>query len=179
MKIMALTAILMAGSLAAGSDGSASRYRVIVCSSNEPGWPDSAHLLTMRMFADIGIKLKWLYTTSCPSGTLLISLQRATPADLRPGAMAYAMVSEGTHIVVFLDRVRDEAHGNTARVLANVMAHEITHILQGVGRHSLTGLMKPGWAREDFVIMRGETLPFAREDIELIYEGMERRQKLN
>jgi hypothetical protein len=179
MKIVALTAIMLAaGSLAAGSEGSVSGYRVIVCSTSEPGtWPGNAHLLTKRMFADIGVKLEWLYTGRCPAGALQISLLSPTPSGLQPGALGYAMPGEGTHIVIFLDRVQAQPSGNSARVLAHVMAHEITHILQGFGRHSLTGLMKAHWEPKDLRDMRSETLPFTREDVDLIYQGLERRQK--
>jgi hypothetical protein len=178
VKIMALTAIILAaGSLAAGSSGSVSRYRVSVCSSNEPGAPDIARLLTKQIFADIGVKLEWLYTKKCPAGALQISLQSGTPSGMWPGALGYAMPCEGTRIVIFLDRVRAQTSGNSAQVLAYVMAHEITHILQGFSRHSLAGLMKAHWEHEDFFAMSTASLPFTPEDVELIYQGLARRQE--
>ena len=58
-------------------------------------------------------------------------------------------------------------------MLAHVLAHEITHILQGIKRHSKTGVMKAKWSYEDIRKMTWKPLPFAEEDIRLIHLGME------
>jgi hypothetical protein len=52
------------------------------------------------------------------------------------------------------------------------MVHEITHLLQGVTRHSDTGVMKARWTGTDFGGMRVTPLPFTRQDVELIYSGL-------
>jgi hypothetical protein len=40
---------------------------------------------------------------------------------------------EGTHIVVFYDRVKNKP-GSVSSVLGHVIAHEVAHILQGLMR---------------------------------------------
>ena len=60
-------------------------------------------------------------------------------------------------------------------VLAHVMAHEITHVLEGIGRHSQTGVMRAHWRGGDYREMRSKPLPFAPEDVCLIHEGLASR----
>jgi hypothetical protein len=62
-----------------------------------------------------------------------------------------------------------------ARAYAHVIVHEITHILQGVARHSETGIMKATWTRDDFMRMQTTPLAFSADDIEMIHLGMLRR----
>ena len=64
---------------------------------------------------------------------------------------------------------RCKTHGT---VLGHVMVHEITHIIQGVSRHSDTGLMKPHWSSHDLTEMRYKPLPFAQEDLILLYSAL-------
>jgi hypothetical protein len=144
-------------------------YPVVVCSGNEPAWnTGSAKWRAARIFADIGVNLQWHSWRQCPPGALQVSFSIGTPDELHPGALAYALPYEGTHIVVFLDRVAAVFPSYTSQVLAHVLAHEITHILQGCAHHSATGLMKAHWAAADFRAMTYSTLPFAEEDLVLI-----------
>jgi hypothetical protein len=55
------------------------------------------------------------------------------------------------------------------------MTHEITHLLQGISRHSATGVMKARWGTKDVVDMANNPLPFTPEDIDLIQCGLVRR----
>jgi hypothetical protein len=49
---------------------------------------------------------------------------------------------EGTHIVIFYDRVQAAiAPGRVTTLLAHVMAHEVTHMLEGIPRHSAEGVL--------------------------------------
>jgi hypothetical protein len=61
-------------------------------------------------------------------------------------------------------------------ILQHVLVHEITHILEGVARHSETGVMKAKWTLGDFYDMQTKTLPFASEDVDLIYRGLAQRR---
>ena len=56
------------------------------------------------------------------------------------------------------------------------MAHEITHLLQGVELHSDRGLMKAHWTTRDIAQMMCESLPLTPDDIGLIQRGLVRRQ---
>jgi hypothetical protein len=180
MKITVLTATTMAlaaSTVFAGHNTPAAGPAVVVCLESPlgPGYA-MAPGTTVAMFARIGVNLDWRGLSHCPSGALRISLSNNTPEDLRPGALAYAMPYEGTHIVVFLDRVRVTVEAPSVPVLlAHVFAHEITHILQGCNHHSESGLMKAKWDRADYRQMAWQALPFAPVDIDLIHDGMAQR----
>jgi len=60
-------------------------------------------------------------------------------------------------------------------LLAHVMTHEITHLLQEVAWHSATGVMKAHWNLRDYSEMAWRPLPFTQEDIDLIRCGLRRR----
>jgi hypothetical protein len=60
-------------------------------------------------------------------------------------------------------------------VLAYILAHEITHALQGMQHHSPTGVMKETWDRDDLKKIQAAKLPFDPTDIELIRAGIDKR----
>jgi hypothetical protein len=179
MKIAALSIILIAAaSSAAGAIGGAppAVRKVTVCMESGPGDFGRARMMTASLFARIGVTLEWYEWSRCPSEALRIGLSDKTPEDLRPGALAYAVPFEGTHIRVFWDRVQAGACGSrVTALLAYVLAHEITHMLQGCTRHSATGVMKAQWDPADVERMARMELPFTADDIDLIYGGMDQR----
>jgi hypothetical protein len=105
-----------------------------------------------------------------------ITLQAPTAPDERPGVLAYAFPYDGTHIVVFYDRVEHEVErSRVAALMAHVIAHKIAHLLEGISRHSRGGLMKAHWGDDDYLQMAWKPLPFAPEDVTLIHRGLEMR----
>jgi hypothetical protein len=135
-----------------------------------------AQTLAGRMFAAIGISLEW--ARGKPSGEssqppIVIEVVTGMPENFHPGSLAYALPYEGSHITMFVDRIQNMRAAS--KVLAHVMVHEITHILQGISRHSATGVMKERWTPGDFADMRFRPLPFTPLDIELIYSGLAQR----
>ena len=78
---------------------------------------------------------------------------------------------------MFYDRIKGQVDGSMVpRLLAHVLVHEITHILQRVGRHSVCGIMKARFNETDHFMMKGKGLGFTKEDIDLIHMGMDWRQ---
>jgi len=134
--------------------------------------------IASRMFRKIGVTLIWVDSRSCPPDGIRISLTGNTPPTLQPGALAYAMPYEGTHIRVFLDRIEASQQALVPHLLAHVLVHEIVHILQGCNRHSDHGVMKAHWDGVDFKQMLWTDLPMAQEDIVLVHLGIERRARL-
>jgi len=133
-------------------------------------------LKTPRIFATLGVTVEWRGSYQCPSGELRVSLTEIAPPDFHAGALAYALPYEGTHNVLFLDRIRQShLQKESGMVLAYVIAHESAHILQGVARHSDSGLMKAEWTSADFQKMRLGRLNFTADDVDLIYTGLRRR----
>jgi hypothetical protein len=92
------------------------------------------------MFARAGIRIQWRrellnldqqpYRANSP---IIVDITSRASASPRPDALAFAHVYEGVHIKVFWDRVKESANCNPAlshKLLANVMVHEITHVLR-------------------------------------------------
>jgi len=178
MKITILTvAALM---LAAGAQGKQESGRqVTVYLRDNATVPDpvkvQAEGLASSMFADIGVTLHWRLGNAPLSepGAIAIELLTNTPDMLLPGALAYALPYEGVHIRIFWDRIGSDR--TRTALLAHVMVHEITHILQGVARHSDEGVMKARWTAEDRANLACKPLRFTPLDIDMIHKGMEAR----
>jgi hypothetical protein len=132
------------------------------------------------IFAAAGLQIAWR------SGKLKpIALGEQPPVHVRivshwPSAdhrraLAFAMAYEGVHITVFHDRVQEAIPEAPEMGLAYVLVHEITHILQGLSRHSETGLMKARWDWAEHYSIRWGLLGLSPEDIELIHVGLAAR----
>jgi len=176
---MRLTAMVMM--MAATAAGVCGAENVTVCAERGSAGPvaNAAEVLASRMFAEIGVHIDWRAADSCNGvgNVLTVSISDNTPANQLPGALAYALPYEGTHIVVFYDRIKDQVDGSMLpRLLAHVLVHEITHILQRVGRHSASGVMKARFNDTDHFKMKGKGLGFTKLDIDLIHMGLAWRQ---
>jgi hypothetical protein len=182
MRLTAM-AMMMAATVAGGwaaESGDAQR-KVTVCAERGSAGPvaNAAEVLASRMFSQIDVQIDWRAANSCAGlcNALTVSISDNTPANQSPGALAYALPYEGTHIVVFYDRIKGQVDGSMVpRLLAHVLVHEITHILQRVGRHSASGVMKARFNETDHFKMKGKGLGFTKEDIDLIHIGLAWRQ---
>jgi hypothetical protein len=148
--------------------------KITVCTQfaaadRRPIGPLARHLAG-RMFAGVGVDVEWVDGVEALPGAILIVLSGGTNPNVRPGVLAYAEPHEGGRIRVFLDRV--ETYDDPAIVLAHVLVHEITHVIQGMPRHSQTGVMKAHWNGRDYVDMRHKPLDFTPEDLDLIRQGL-------
>jgi hypothetical protein len=131
------------------------------------------------MFGTIGLAITWHHgLRDCSTKEIRVDLRRGAPSTLKPGALAYARPYEGTYIQVFYDRISGNWESRMApAILAHVLAHEITHLLEGIARHSAYGIMKAHWDAQDYFRMRSKPLEFAPEDIYLIYRGLPSRSQ--
>jgi len=131
-----------------------------------------AEAVASKLFAAAGVRIKWCY--GHPTGDAIsIAFSELTPSDYRPGSMAFALPYEGVHITVFYDRISRATPANLApALLGHVLAHEITHVLQRIDRHSETGVMKSHWTNRDLDQIVAKRLSFTAEDIELIHRGL-------
>ena len=179
MKFFGAVAVLVAASAAWASDGRQTPTRVVtVCLS--PG-ANAAILYrgqaaASQILKQAGIRIEWRADEgACVAAGIgiVVTVSLATPEDRHPGALAYAMPFEGTHIVLFYDRVRHAVRPSIAPFLVgHVLAHEIAHILQGISRHSADGIMKAHWDAGDYARMDCGQLNFTEEDIRLIHSGL-------
>lgn len=160
--------------------------RVLAYVDNGAVPPRVLHLaegIADRMFTTAGVRIEWRghahQGDRLPGGALAIGLAVNTPADFLPGALASARVYEGTHIDVFCDRIDRlaPAANMAAPLLAHVLVHEISHMLEGIDRHSETGVMKAHWNARDYADMATNPLPFAPVDVTLIQLGLAARAR--
>jgi hypothetical protein len=176
MKITAMTTALVMGAALYAEPVEKS---VTVCMERGSGIGAGleARAIASKMFATIGVTVSWhTGLDHCPPQALKVSLSQTTPKSERPGAYGYALPYEGTHIVVYYDRISQEQSKTAVpNVVAHVLVHEITHILEGMVRHSDAGIMKAHWDDRDFTDMFWKPLKFAQVDIDLIYSGLEGR----
>jgi hypothetical protein len=177
--VMIMRIVLIVWMAHAMAYGSAARQKLTAClrvnAVERRLISPQAQELAARMFADVGISLEW---RACePAGEssqapIVVELASGTPQDFKFGVLGYAMPHQGRRVTVFLDRI--ETMERPEPVLAHVIVHEITHIVQGVCRHSDTGLMKAHWTVRDLFEMRYKPLPFTEEDLMLLYRGLGR-----
>jgi len=179
MRLTAIMAMTVAAAMTVQA-GQTKRQPVIVYVQNNanvrPNAKNQAEDLASSMFASIGVKIDWRNgepDASSSTQALAIRLARNTPKTGKPGALAYAQRYGGVHIVVFWDRMECEL--TPIELLAHVMVHEITHILEGVSRHSESGIMKEHWSADDHRMMKTHPLSFAAEDVHLIHRGLAAR----
>ena len=149
----------------------------------------AAKRIAGSIFKKAGVTIVWRApapaATGAPAAWLRIELAEETPEERLPGALAVSYPYDGCSkgITVFFDRVRSLARGDKqealqlqyvreSALLGYVLVHEIAHVLEGMGRHSATGLMKARWdARDRAAILEGR-LGFLEEDLRLIRRGL-------
>jgi hypothetical protein len=182
VKKTLMAAVVMWGATAwAGPGTQAVERTVTVCLAHPPDEvTDRAKLVASRIFSRIQVNLEWhndaRFCQAHPDQAIVISYSHHTPKEMRPGALAVALPFEGIHIEIFYDRIRAAEGFVPPDYLGHVLAHEITHILQSVARHSDSGLMKAHWDRPELVQMKDHLyLSFTNDDVDLIYAGMARR----
>jgi len=141
-----------------------------------------ARTLAAEMFAGVDVRIEWRAGQREESQLLreraiAVRLTLDTPDKFRTSVGAFAMPSEGLHITVLYEHLAWSLAkpALASPLLAHVLVHEITHILEGVARHSETGIMKANWTSGDYYDMQTKTLPFASEDVELIHRGLAQR----
>ena len=148
---------------------------VTVCIEPDPYVLLGVRPATSTMFAGIGIRIDWHDLGSCPAGVSAVRVRLSRDSlsmrDLNSQTLAFAQPCART-IVVFVERVKKLHRNEAGLVMAHVLAHEITHIIEGIGRHSSMGVMKARWDYTDYIEMRRRLLSFTSEDVNLIYLGL-------
>ena len=142
-----------------------------------------------QIFAEARVHVRWLDKAprrsskndkSCSVGLtppLIVMNFSESPTTVDPEARAQSRpyAQDGVRITVFHDRLQPVFEAMPSwggSILGNIMAHEITHVLQGIRRHSETGLMRARWSPEDYIQIKKKPLPLTAYDIELIRSGV-------
>ncbi|HYL38432.1 MAG TPA: hypothetical protein VEV17_21115 [Bryobacteraceae bacterium] len=183
MKITAMVAMAMAAGFGGSMAQAADQERTVaIYIANEHVAVEAANFgkgQASKMFARIGVRVQWhsVGRSPLPADALVVDMVERGSKDECAGALACAKPYEGIHIRVFVDRLGATVPKNMVpALLGHVLVHEITHILQGVDRHSDSGVMKARWDVNDFEQMLGRTLPFTGNDVMLIERGLDARE---
>lgn len=141
-----------------------------------PGSIEHAKQVAREMFASIGVNVAWRNEITAREPGVLIKVVVQSGPQGENVALGEALpFALGHGIIVNYDEVLWSA-GTSKQlepmILAHVLVHEITHILQVVDRHSDRGIMKAHWTPDDYCDMRWKPLEFTTEDVELIRLGM-------
>jgi hypothetical protein len=179
MKIRAMAAVAITVAMSARADD----VTVYVQGLSVVPAPalNRAQVLANEIFGGVGVKIDWRRgqpsrSQSRSEKPIVVEMTTDIPRALPPDALAFARPYEGVHITVFYDRLRAATEPElTPNLLAHVLVHEITHILQGTCRHSDTGIMKARWTHTDYMEMGQKPLSFTEEDVQLITTGLAER----
>ena len=140
--------------------------------------------IASRMFANAEVRVKWRFglpkgfpnKTPADVPPIVVDFTTGTPKTAYAADLAIAHVFEGVHITVFYDRVANMvAREQVPTLLAHVLVHEITHLLQGFDGHSESGVMKARWSTSDMLEMAWKPLGFPPSDVYLIHRGLRER----
>jgi hypothetical protein len=129
-----------------------------------------------------GVRVSWKGPRLRPSEVhrnwLRVDLVEDTPdSPIHPIlATSYPRARCSKGITVYLDGIREIAKGanHESALLGYVLAHEIAHVVQGVCRHSETGVMKGRWNDSDRAAIYEGRLGFADVDVQLMRDGLSR-----
>jgi hypothetical protein len=131
------------------------------------------------LLAPAGVRIEWRHgrpKSGDPDSLRPVQIHIVSdmPEEHNPEALAFAQAFEGVHVTVLYNRVLKSKPPYL--VLGYVLAHEITHLLEGISRHSEAGVMKAHWGCVEYYAMRRGTFVLSNEDIHLIRQGIETRE---
>ena len=181
MRCIAMVILATNGtSMLGGEVDKPKQHQLTLCMSRDTDFAViyPAQTFAVKLFAEIGLKLRWRAADSCSASldVIKVTISNHTAENEHPGSVAYAFPYEGSHIVVLYDRVKQSVpHSYVSHVLAYVLVHEISHVIEGIDRHSESGIMKAKWDDADNYEMSRMKLRFAEDDIILIQAGLEKR----
>ena len=115
---------------------------------------------------------------------LLVRFVRIGSSDPRHNALAFSLPAAryGAHVTVYFDRAEEVSlvvPPRLPKILANILAHEIGHVLLGSGGHSDSGIMKAVWTRADYQRIAAEYLKFLPQEAVAMRNEVSRRAALS
>lgn len=153
-----------------------------------------AEATATRMFAEIGVNVQWTERRPSRSGEtaggtcaakrpteigVRMAMKKTASASREAFASAYPYANDDVRITLFYGELH-EAMRRQPRlepmVMAHILVHELTHVLQGVARHSEAGVMQAHWTPRDYAGMERNPLKFTGEDTDLVHLGMAKNQ---
>jgi hypothetical protein len=136
-----------------------------------------AEAIASKIFSPAGFTVNWRFAPKCLPNSIRVIVQTGTRGDDHPGAYGYSRPFEGTNAVVFFDRILEAAPNRAPVLLAYVLAHEITHLIERTTAHEPEGVMKPGFNPLDLSAMIRGTLALSPADVHLLQTGIASRNE--
>jgi hypothetical protein len=137
-----------------------------------------------KLLLEAGVVLDWrrgapAEDVAGPETVVVLFVPNA-PRDQDRNALAVARpYGSSSELSVFNDRVTAYVQNvlptDRGRILGHVLAHEIVHVLEGVARHSDTGLMTAHWTWREMRAAITGGLHLAEEDRRLVAYGIQAR----
>jgi hypothetical protein len=151
-----------------------------------------------EIFARANVRLSWLdctyadgkpadSTCNAISGPAVLNL-RLLPAQMEPkqglqeGIFGFSMMSTtggfSATANVYVDRISAIADGRKYRqpvVMGAVIAHELGHLMLGIGSHSKAGLMSLPWGPDALTAADQGTLSFSKKEARQLEKAAEKR----
>ena len=134
-----------------------------------------------RVFAKIGTTVRFHNSrTNKKAGAGLeldMYIGMGAPAGMNSAALALSHpFRQDGRIEVFYSRIQEYKPVECRDVvIAYILAHEITHVLEGMQHHAPTGVMKEKWDRADLKKIQAAKLEFDPSDVDFIRAGIEKR----
>ena len=176
--LVAGLALVAAGSGFGAPQGGRAVVDVYLSSRGNSWLLQSGTPLASAIFNKIGVRLIW-HAGELPAGqgAIGICIVEHAPKSASPKALASAQLSGSSRseITIYEDRVQsllDEGRGLAAVAPGYVLAHELAHVMQGVARHSESGILKARWSGDDWNEMMIHKLAFTDSDVEMIHQGL-------
>ena len=183
-KMILLSAVLAAGSAIARES---TWHMVTICLTTDGnpallGQPvvEQATMIADHILAGAGVRLSWRRSLDPCLGesvkAVQVDLSWKRPPGESPGALGYAQPFGDAYVRVFCDRIQKTVPPEREPdKMGHVLAHEITHVLEGTNFHAVNGVMKPLWDSGECRRMAVHPLTFTATDILLIRHGLEDR----
>lgn len=141
-----------------------------------------AQMVATEIYSAIGVRVLWPSKGQRPTGCakqpmhrrILIAFQESDPRFVSDQALAWSNpnLTTGPCVTLLMDRVKALIRLNplsSSFVLGHALAHEFGHVLEGIPRHSDSGLMKAHWSSYEVAgMMKNQRLEFAPNDADLI-----------
>jgi len=146
-----------------------------------------------RIYERAGVPILWISCAmSSDAHTDLRCREQPSPMHLNVRIVPHAVTAsdsvfgvaflseEGTGVYtdVFYDSIEkldQDSHIGSARVLGHVMAHELGHLILGSNAHSYWGVMCPSWHREELRLASMGNLVFSEEQARFMRERLSRK----
>ena len=144
-----------------------------------------AETLVAVIFSQIGVNLTWHTVLSdcddLPGQSVRTAFKirwaERPPSKSGAGTLAAAHPFGSFETSITIYEVPLQAflrqYANTPEVvLSYVLTHELAHVMQGLDRHSASGILKANWSYHEYYMMLSRALTFTAEDVDLIRTGL-------